>query len=210
MTCKIWNNCITYSNTQKIKSQFLFRGLLNIFEEYVDLFPVRHSGKSHACRRSEFTEKASASVAWPKFLFSLLIDCAICGFWKIHGNTGSFHNFTFIILRQNATLNIYQKQLVLTCFSVLFQVNNSNRLAELCGIPRDKKISSLECRCAIVISGLEKEVLAAEDPPLTPDEQQLTDFYECTLEEFPRPVIQLPIWTKFRKWGWGFSPSDGY
>lgn len=107
-------------------------------------------------------------------------------------------------------INIYQKQLVLICFSVLFQVNNSNRLAELCGIPRDKKISSLECRCAIVISGLEKEVLAAEDPPLTPDEQQLTDFYECTLEEFPRPVIQLPIWTKFRKWGWGFSPSDGY
>lgn len=75
----------------------------------------------------------------------------------------------------------------------LFQVNNSKRLGELCGIPRDKKISPLECRCAIVTSGGDNDVLTAEDPPLTPEEQQLTDFYECTLEEFPRPVIQLPI-----------------
>lgn len=92
----------------------------------------------------------------------------------------------------------------------MFQVNSSKRLAELCGIPRDKKTSSFECRCVIVTSGVEKEVLTAEDPPLTPEEQQLTDFYECTLEEFPRPVIQLPIWIYLEDGDEDFTPSDGF
>lgn len=83
----------------------------------------------------------------------------------------------------------------LTAPPLFFQVNSGKRLAELCGIPRDKKkTTAADCRCVVVTSGCEGDVLPAEDPPLTDDERQLTDFYECTLEEFPRPVIQLPIW----------------
>lgn len=82
----------------------------------------------------------------------------------------------------------------LNIFFFLLQVNNSKRLAELCGLTSDQKSTPCHCLCAIVTrGGQSKATMVDEDPPLSPQEQKLRDFYECTLEEFPRPVIQLPI-----------------
>lgn len=75
--------------------------------------------------------------------------------------------------------------------SLFFQVDSSKRLAELCGISSEK--GSANCMCAIVTRGQDGPLVTDEDPPLSAAERQLTEFYECTLEEFPRPVIQLPI-----------------
>lgn len=69
------------------------------------------------------------------------------------------------------------------------QVDSSEKLAEFCGITSSTK-SSEHCLCAIVT--IDPETSHTRDPPLSPTEQKLADFYECTLEEFPRPVIQLP------------------
>lgn len=36
--------------------------------------------------------------------------------------------------------------------------------------------------------------------PLPKNEQFLTDFYESTSDIFPKPIIELPIWTNKLKW----------
>lgn len=48
------------------------------------------------------------------------------------------------------------------------------------------------CECAIITRDLNIPLNMDEDPPLTANEQILSDFYECTIEEYPRPIIQLP------------------
>lgn len=73
----------------------------------------------------------------------------------------------------------------------VIQVDSSERLADLCGLSERKGRSS-ECFCAIITTDANNELNPNEDPPLSPSEQKLADFYECTLEEYPRPVIHLP------------------
>lgn len=79
-------------------------------------------------------------------------------------------------------------------FFLLFQVDSSERLAGLCGMTPGNGRPA-ECFCAIITR--DPNASPNEDPPLSPSEQTLTDFYECTLEEFPRPVVRLaPVsWT---------------
>lgn len=76
----------------------------------------------------------------------------------------------------------------------MLQVDSCERLAELCGIIAESG-KPAECFCAIVTS--DPSILPNTDPPLSPSEQTLTDFYECTLTEFPRPVVRLTqvTWT---------------
>jgi hypothetical protein len=62
-------------------------------------------------------------------------------------------------------------------------VDSSEKLGEYCGLG-----SRIECPCAIITKDEERK----RDPLLSPTEQELTDFYECTLEEFPRPIVELP------------------
>jgi len=71
----------------------------------------------------------------------------------------------------------------------VIQVDSSERLAEFCGISPTKG-KPAECFCAIITRDPNND--PDEDPPLSPSEQTLTDFYECTLEEYPRPVVHLP------------------
>lgn len=73
----------------------------------------------------------------------------------------------------------------------VIQVDSSERLAEFCGIPQAKGRPT-ECSCAIITRDPNNSLNPDEDPPLSPSEQTLTDFYECTLEEYPRPVVHLP------------------
>lgn len=68
------------------------------------------------------------------------------------------------------------------------QVDSGKKLAELCGL----KKQMIACECAIITRDVTIPLNVDEDPPLSENEQILTDFYECTIEEFPRPVIQLP------------------
>jgi ribosomal protein L7Ae-like RNA K-turn-binding protein len=65
----------------------------------------------------------------------------------------------------------------------VIQVDSSEKLGEYCGLG-----SRIECPCAIITKDEERK----RDPLLSPTEQELTDFYECTLEEFPRPIVELP------------------
>lgn len=73
----------------------------------------------------------------------------------------------------------------------VIQVDSCERLAEFCGIS-DGKGRTAECFCAIITRDSTNTLDPDEDPPLSPSEQTLADFYECTLEEYPRPIIQLP------------------
>ncbi|KAF2880354.1 hypothetical protein ILUMI_25817 [Ignelater luminosus] len=73
----------------------------------------------------------------------------------------------------------------------VIQVDSSERLAEFCGIPQMKGRSA-ECFCAIITRDPNNVLDPDEDPPLSPSEQTLADFYECTLEEYPRPIVHLP------------------
>nr|CAH7721250.1 unnamed protein product [Callosobruchus chinensis] len=68
----------------------------------------------------------------------------------------------------------------------VIQVDSSEKLAEYCGFP------AKSCNCAIILRDDNEPVTPDEDPPMSPTERILADFYECTLQEFPRPVIQLP------------------
>ncbi|XP_063904966.1 uncharacterized protein LOC135124035 [Zophobas morio] len=67
----------------------------------------------------------------------------------------------------------------------VIQVDSSEKLAEYCGLG-----SKVDCPCAIIVKDVNVE--GKPEPPLSPSEQELADFYECTLEEFPRPIVELP------------------
>lgn len=69
----------------------------------------------------------------------------------------------------------------------LLQVDSSEKLADYC----ESKCSN--CNCAIVLRDTSLPSTPEEEMPMSPTEQILADFYECTLEEFPQPVIELPI-----------------
>ena len=64
-------------------------------------------------------------------------------------------------------------------------MDSSEKLAEYCGLG-----SKGDCPCAIIVKDVNVE--GKPEPPLSPSEQELADFYECTLEEFPRPIVELP------------------
>ncbi|XP_050297336.1 uncharacterized protein LOC126736821 [Anthonomus grandis grandis] len=73
----------------------------------------------------------------------------------------------------------------------VIQVDSSDKLAKFCGLSTKKDNNS--CNCAIITRDVTLPISGEDVIPLTENEQFLTDFYECTLEEFPRPVIELPI-----------------
>lgn len=77
------------------------------------------------------------------------------------------------------------------CIPVV-QVDDGQKLAELCGIETSRKDLSPDCECALITRDVSMPLNLDEDIPMTANEQILTDFYECTIEEFPRPIIQLP------------------
>ncbi|KAJ8925666.1 hypothetical protein NQ315_009511 [Exocentrus adspersus] len=71
----------------------------------------------------------------------------------------------------------------------VIQVNNSEKLAGYCGVSQ-----KAGCNCAVITRCSPPTPDSPEvEIPLSPSEQILSDFYECTLEEFPQPVIELPI-----------------
>ncbi|KRT84615.1 ribosomal protein [Oryctes borbonicus] len=77
------------------------------------------------------------------------------------------------------------------CIPVI-TVDSSQRLATLCGITSKAKEGG-SCACAVVTRDPNIPWDENGDPPLSPGEKTLQDFYECTIEEFPRPVVQLPV-----------------
>ncbi|EFA06001.1 uncharacterized protein Gadd45 [Tribolium castaneum] len=86
----------------------------------------------------------------------------------------------------DATTHMQTVLLQAFCFEnyiPVIQVDSSEKLAQYCGLG-----SRVGCPCAVITKDME----AQQDPPLSPSEQELTDFYECTIEEFPRPVLELP------------------
>lgn len=77
------------------------------------------------------------------------------------------------------------------CIPVI-TVDSSKRLGELCGLNAKSKEGDT-CACAIITRDPNIPWDENGDPPLSPGEKTLHDFYECTMEEFPRPVVELPI-----------------
>ncbi|CAG9813023.1 unnamed protein product [Phaedon cochleariae] len=72
----------------------------------------------------------------------------------------------------------------------VIQVDSSEKLSEYCGLENTRN-----CSCAIIIKDLNMPLTPEEEIPVSPlsaTEQILADFYECTLAEFPTPVIELP------------------
>lgn len=95
----------------------------------------------------------------------------------------------------------------LTLFFLL-QVDNKEKFSEYCHITNFKQS---DCMCAIIIKDF-NIVLNNNDMDigLSSNEQFLMDFYECSLEEFPRPVVQLPRWIKWNeKWKRNFELLNG-
>ncbi|XP_018564458.1 growth arrest and DNA damage-inducible protein GADD45 alpha [Anoplophora glabripennis] len=92
----------------------------------------------------------------------------------------------------DATTHIQTVLLQAFCYEnyiPVIQVNSSEKLADYCGVS-----SKTGCNCAIIVKDPAASPTTPDDEiPLSPTEKILADFYECTLEEFPRPVIELPI-----------------
>lgn len=76
-------------------------------------------------------------------------------------------------------------------FFLLLQVDNSENLAEFCGISTRKNQIN-EFSCALVTRTEHSPWAHAQEHLMSQHEQTLTDFYECTMYEFPRPTIKLP------------------
>lgn len=74
-------------------------------------------------------------------------------------------------------------------FIPVIHVDNGDKLAEFCGVQKSRPN---EYMCVIVSRDMSMTISDDEDLPLSPNEQKLTEFYECTLEENPRPVVILP------------------
>ncbi|XP_048518198.1 uncharacterized protein LOC109534077 isoform X2 [Dendroctonus ponderosae] len=77
------------------------------------------------------------------------------------------------------------------CIPVI-QVDSSEKLANYCGVATSAKDAS-HCNCAIITRDITLPITDDYVLPMTDNEQFLTAFYECTLEECPRPIIKLPI-----------------
>lgn len=74
----------------------------------------------------------------------------------------------------------------------VLQVDCGEKLAAFCGLGNKDKQDAY-CNCAIIIRDDTLPLLEDEVIPMSKNEHLLADFYECTLEEFPRPIIELPI-----------------
>ncbi|XP_030745688.1 uncharacterized protein LOC115874615 [Sitophilus oryzae] len=74
----------------------------------------------------------------------------------------------------------------------LLQVDSSEKLASFCGGSQKTKQNSY-CNCAVITRDNSLAIPENDIMPMTDNEHLLADFYECTLEEFPRPVVELPI-----------------
>lgn len=76
------------------------------------------------------------------------------------------------------------------CIPVI-KVDCREKLAELCGLAAYSKTRSIECHCVVITRNLTIP-WDNNSYDLTKDEQLLADFYECTIEENPSPIVQLP------------------
>lgn len=77
-------------------------------------------------------------------------------------------------------------------FFISLQVDNSETLAEFCGLSC-RKGQLNELSCALVTRSEHSPWAHSNDEHLMSQaEQTLTDFYECTMYAFPRPTIKLP------------------
>ncbi|XP_023024962.1 growth arrest and DNA damage-inducible 45 [Leptinotarsa decemlineata] len=93
----------------------------------------------------------------------------------------------------DATTHIQTVLLQAFCYEnyiPVIQVDSSEKLDSYCGEQTKGSISG--CNCVLITKDPSMPVTPEEDIPMSPTEQILADFYECTLEEFPRPVIELP------------------
>lgn len=72
----------------------------------------------------------------------------------------------------------------------VIQVDNSEKLAAYCGI--SKSTYQTGCICAIVTRDRSLPSTPEDEFPMSPPEQMLTNFYERSLEQSSRPVIELP------------------
>lgn len=78
---------------------------------------------------------------------------------------------------------------------LLLQVDSGQKLVELCGTAQTNIKTNFPC--VIITKYRDSSDTSSDDSSsstLSPIEQTLTDFYECTIQEFPRPIIELPGW----------------
>ncbi|XP_044747288.1 uncharacterized protein LOC123308615 [Coccinella septempunctata] len=78
------------------------------------------------------------------------------------------------------------------CIPVI-EVDSGQKLVELCGTSKTNIKSNFPC--VIITKYRDRSDGSSDDSSsstLSPIEQTLTDFYECTIQEFPRPIIELP------------------
>ncbi|XP_022915755.1 growth arrest and DNA damage-inducible protein GADD45 alpha [Onthophagus taurus] len=90
---------------------------------------------------------------------------------------------------EDPTIHMQEVLLEAFCYEYeipVIRVDSSKRLGELCE-------ENSACSCAIVTRDPNIPWDENSDPPVSPEEKTLQDFYEYTLEQFPRPVIELPI-----------------
>ncbi|KAG5896428.1 hypothetical protein JTB14_022507 [Gonioctena quinquepunctata] len=93
----------------------------------------------------------------------------------------------------DATTHIQTVLLQAFCYEnyiPVIQVDSGEKLNDFCGVSQKESFSG--CNCVLITKDPSMPVTPEEEFPMSPTEQILADFYECTLEEFPRPVIQLP------------------
>ncbi|CAG9859916.1 unnamed protein product [Phyllotreta striolata] len=120
----------------------------------------------------------------------------ICGlFPAVEYLEKSPEDVLFCVLPQtrpgDSTMHMQTVLLQAFCFEndiPVIQVDSSEKLAEYCDI----RNSDIGCTCAVVIKDSSLPSTPEDEFPMSPTEQILADFYEFTLEEFPRPVIELP------------------
>ncbi|KAL1501676.1 hypothetical protein ABEB36_006963 [Hypothenemus hampei] len=96
----------------------------------------------------------------------------------------------------DATTHIQAVLLQAFCYEnyiPVIQVDSSEKLAYYCGTSTKIKDTTSHCNCAIITRDVSLPVTEIDVIPMSDHEQFLTDFYECSLEMYPRPVIQLPI-----------------
>jgi len=79
----------------------------------------------------------------------------------------------------------------------VIKVDCSEKLGELCGLfsPRNKKmkpVRKIDCNCVLITRDLTIPWDNSLDPPLTKDEQELADFYNCSFQGVPMHIIELP------------------
>ncbi|CAG9834600.1 unnamed protein product [Diabrotica balteata] len=72
----------------------------------------------------------------------------------------------------------------------VIQVDSSEKLADYCGETYSE--NQTNCTCAIVTRDFSLPSTPEDEIPMSPTEKMLADFYDFTLEQSTRPIIELP------------------